>query len=151
MARSGRAHTPEGLDQAAAWAGVPIGPGDVVLVRTGALSRVRAEGSWGNYAGLGPQAGLSVTTAACFARRDVAAVATDTWGVEVVPYEVRGTAAPLHQLLLSRCGITLGEMFDLDDLAADCAGHGLTEMLFFAPPLPITGAVNSPVNPLAVR
>ena len=76
---------------------------------------------------------------------------SNTWGVEVMPYEVTGTAAPLHQLLLSRCGITLGEMFDLDALAADCAADGVSEMLFVAPPLPIVGAVNSPINPLAVK
>jgi len=147
----GEAVTPGDLDEAADRAGVPVGAGDVVLVRTGAIARVRAEGSWGDYAGLGPQPGLSVTTASWFADRDVAAVATDTWGVEVIPYEVTGTSAPLHQLLLSRCGITLGEMFDLDALAADCAADGVYEMLFVAPPLPITGAVNSPINPIAVK
>jgi len=141
---------PDRLDEAAARAGVAIGPGDVVLVRTGALSRVRAERTWDGYAG-GPAPGLSVTAASWLAERDVAAVATDTWGVEVMPYEVTGTTAPLHQLLLSRCGITLGEMFDLDALAEDCTADGVCDMLFVAPPLPITGAVNSPLNPLAVK
>jgi len=41
--------------------------------------------------------------------------------------------------------------FDLDALAADCAADGMCEMLFVAPPLPIAGAVNSPINPLAVK
>lgn len=147
----GEAITPATLDEAVTRAGKPIGPGDVVLVRTGALARVRAEGAWAGYAGASPQPGLSVTTAAWLAERDVAAVATDTWGVEVMPYEVTGTTAPLHQLLLSRCGITLGEMFDLEALAADCAADGVLEMLLVAPPLPIAGAVNSPINPLAVK
>lgn len=146
----GEAVTPPMLDEALSRAGGAVGAGDVVLVRTGALARVRAEGRWDGYAG-GPSPGLSVTTAAWLAERDVAAVATDTWGVEVMPYEVTGTMAPLHQLLLCRCGITLGEMFDLDALAADCAADGVAEMLFVAPPLPIVGAVNSPLNPLAVK
>ena len=147
----GEGVTPGVLDEAVARAATPVGPGDVVLVRTGALARVRSDGTWDGYAGAGPQPGLSVTTAAWLAERDVAAVATDTWGVEVMPYEVTGTAAPLHQLLLCRCGITLGEMFDLEALAADCAVDGVHEMLFVAPPLPISGAVNSPINPLAVK
>jgi len=147
----GEAVTPATLDAAVARFGAPVGPGDVVLVRTGAIARVREEGRWNGYAGAGPQPGLSVTTAAWLAERDVAAVATDTWGVEVMPYEVTGTTAPLHQLLLCRCGITLGEMFDLEVLAADCAADGVYEMLFVAPPLPIAGAVNSPINPLAVK
>lgn len=149
--KPGEAITPAVLDEAVARAGTPVGPGDVVLVRTGAIARVRSEGGWGGYAGAAPQPGLSVTTAAWLAERDVAAVATDTWGVEVLPYEVTGTTAPLHQLLLCRCGITLGEMFDLEALAADCATDGVAEMLFVAPPLPISGAVNSPINPLAVK
>ena len=146
----GEAITPAMLDAAVSRAGVAVGPGDVVLVRTGALARVREQGHWDGYAGA-PAPGLAVTTGAWLAERDVAAVATDTWGVEVMPYEVTGTAAPLHQILLSRCGITLGEMFDLDVLAADCAADGVYEMLFVAPPLPIVGAVNSPLNPLAVK
>ena len=146
----GEAVTPAMFDEAVSRAGVAVGPGDVVLVRTGALARVRSNGTWDGYAGA-PSPGLAVTTGAWLAERDVAAVATDTWGVEVMPYEVSGTAAPLHQILLSRCGITLGEMFDLDALAADCAADGVYEMLFVAPPLPIVGAVNSPINPLAVK
>jgi kynurenine formamidase len=146
----GEAVTPAMLESALAAAGTAAGPGDVVLVRTGALARVRATGSWDGYAGAAAP-GLSVTTAAWLAERDVAAVATDTWGVEVMPAEVAGTTAPLHQLLLCRCGITLGEMFDLETLAEDCAADGVFEMLFVAPPLPIVGAVNSPLNPLAVK
>jgi len=45
----------------------------------------------------------------------------------------------------------VGEIFDLDALAADCARDTVYEFLFVAPPLPITGAVGSPVNPLAIK
>jgi hypothetical protein len=48
-------------------------------------------------------------------------------------------------------GLTLGEMFDLDELAADCAADGVCEFLFSAPPLKVTGGVGSPLNPLAVK
>ena len=48
-------------------------------------------------------------------------------------------------------GLLVGEIFDLDELAEDCAGDRVYEFLFVAPPLPITGAVGSPVNPLAVK
>ena len=47
-------------------------------------------------------------------------------------------------------GLTVGEMWDLDELAAECAATGTYEFLLAAPPLPITGAVGSPVNPLAL-
>lgn len=147
----GEAITSEHLDTCCASCGVEVAPGDVVLIRTGALAQVRERGDWGDYAGKGPQTGMSVKSAAWFAERDVAAVASDTWGFEVLPYETSDTVAPLHQILLSRCGITIGEMFDLEDLAVDCAQDRRFEFLFVAQPLPITGAVNAPVNPLAIK
>lgn len=147
----GEAITSEHLDACCTTFGLEVRAGDVVLVRTGALAQVRDSGGWGNYAGSGPQPGLSVTTAAWFAERDVAAAATDTWGFEVLPYETSDTVAPLHQILLSRCGITIGEMFDLEELAVDCVNDGRCEFLFIAQPLPITGAVNAPINPLTIK
>ena len=45
----------------------------------------------------------------------------------------------------------VGEIFDLEALAADCARDKAYEFLFTAPPLPITGAVGSPVNPIAIK
>ena len=48
-------------------------------------------------------------------------------------------------------GLTLGEMFHLEELAADCRTDGVYEFLFVAQPLRITGAVGSPINPLAVK
>ena len=58
---------------------------------------------------------------------------------------------PLHLLCLRDMGLTLGEMFDLDALADDCAADGVWEFLFSAPPLRISGGVGSPLNPLAVK
>ena len=45
----------------------------------------------------------------------------------------------------------LGEFFDLETLAADCADDGVYEFLFSGPPLPFTRAVGSPLNPMAVK
>jgi hypothetical protein len=42
-------------------------------------------------------------------------------------------------------------MWDPDALAADCAADGVYEFWLTAAPLPITGAVGSPVNPVAVK
>jgi hypothetical protein len=42
-------------------------------------------------------------------------------------------------------------MFDLEALATDCAADGRYAFFFVAAPLPITGAVGSPVNPLAIK
>ena len=48
-------------------------------------------------------------------------------------------------------GLTIGEIFQLDELAEDCARDRVYEFFFTAPPLPITGAVGSPINPQAIK
>jgi hypothetical protein len=48
-------------------------------------------------------------------------------------------------------GLTVGEIFDLGELAEDCAADKRYEFMFVAPALPVTGAVGSPVNPLAIK
>jgi len=141
---------PEDLDGCAEAAGVAIEPGDIVLVRTGMLKRCRDGGSWEGYCG-GPAPGLSVHCARWIYEREIAAVATDTWGVEVRPNETPDCFQPLHMVSLRNTGVLLGEIFDLDPLAAACHEDGRYEFLFTAPPLPITGAVGSPINPLAVK
>jgi kynurenine formamidase len=125
-----------------------VGRGDIVLVRTGRLSRARREG-WGDYAG-GPSAGLSFTTAGWLHRTEIAAIATDTWGFEVRPNEFDDAFQPLHQVAIPNIGLTIGEMWDLDALAEACHARGRYDFLLVAAPLPITGAVGSPVNPLAL-
>jgi hypothetical protein len=48
-------------------------------------------------------------------------------------------------------GMPVGEIWDVDALAEDCAADGRHEFMLVAQPLPITGAVGSPTNPLAVK
>ena len=48
-------------------------------------------------------------------------------------------------------GLFIGEMWDLDALAADCAADGVYDFWLTAAPLPVTGAVGAPVNPIAVK
>jgi kynurenine formamidase len=130
--------------------GLDVGPGDVLLVRTGHIGLCRNRGSWGDYAG-GDAPGLALDTAEWLHHHHVAAVATDTWSMEVRPSEIAGAVHPLHQLLLTAMGLPIGEIFDLEELAADCAADGVYDFLVAAPPLPITGGVASPVNPLAIK
>jgi len=126
-----------------------VGRGDLVLVRTGRLARARREG-WGEYAG-GPAPGLSFTTADWLYRTEIAGIATDTWGFEVRPNEFHDAFQPLHQVCIPHIGLFIGEMWDLDALAADCAADHTYEFWLTAAPLPVTGAVGAPVNPIAVK
>ncbi|UZF55886.1 cyclase family protein [Gordonia polyisoprenivorans] len=126
-----------------------VGTGDIVLVRTGQLARAKRVG-WNDYAG-GAAPGLSFTTADWLHRTEIAAIATDTWGFEVRPNEFDEAFQPLHQVAIPNMGLFLGEMWDLDELAADCARDGIYEFFLVAAPLPVTGAVGAPVNPIAVK
>nr|WP_030614435.1 cyclase family protein [Streptomyces fulvoviolaceus] len=145
----GFAVTEEHLTATAEAHGVAVGRGDIVVVRTGRLARARREG-WGDYAG-GDSPGLSFTTAGWLHRTEIAAIATDTWGFEVRPNEFEHAFQPLHQVAIPHIGLLIGEMWDPDALAADCARDGVYEFWLTAAPLPITGAVGSPVNPIAVK
>ncbi|MEU4312272.1 cyclase family protein [Nocardia sp. NPDC024068] len=142
-----RAH----LEQTIAAQGITsqIRRGDIVLVRTGRLTRARRDG-WGEYAG-GPAPGLSFTTADWLHTTEIAAIATDTWGFEVRPNEFDTAFQPLHQVAIPQIGLFIGEMWDLDALAQACREDGNYDFFLTAAPIKITGAVGAPVNPVAVR
>lgn len=146
----GEAVSAEDLQACAAKEGVQVGRGDLVLIRTGQLTQVKARSSWGEYAG-GDAPGLSLLCAPWLCERQVAGIATDTWGVDVRPNETPDVFQPLHVVLIVHAGMLMGEIFALDELAADCARDGVYEFMFVAPPLTITGAVGSPVNPQAIK
>jgi kynurenine formamidase len=145
----GEAVTADDLDAAASGAGVTVEPGDVVLVRTGNITRYLA-GDRNTYTG-GHQPGLGTSTVQWFRDHDVAAVATDTVAFEVYPNERPEMMFPVHLLHLRDMGMTQGQNFDLEDLAADCVDDGVYEFLLEASPLPFTGGLGSPVNPVAIK
>jgi kynurenine formamidase len=125
--------------------------GDIVLVRTGHLARCRGIGDWAGYAS-GPAPGLSFASLAWLHGTEIAAIATDTCSVEVRPHEFDAPCvSPLHQIAIPNIGLFLGETFDLEALAADCAADGVYEFLLVAAGLPIGGGVGLPVNPIAIK
>lgn len=140
----------EEMEKCAAAQGVEIRRGDFVIFRTGHMERCLATGQWGGYAG-GDAPGLKFETADWIRRTDIAAICADTWGCEVRPNETKEASQPWHWVVIPMIGISMGEIFYLKDLAADCAGDRVYEFFFCAPPLPITRAVGSPVNPIAVK
>src|SRR5262249_2878553 len=129
---------------------VKVGTGDALLVRTGQMAMCKQQGGWGDYAG-GDAPGLSFSTAGWLHERPLAALATDTGGMEGRPHESPHNYHPGPPDLIPHLGMLVGEIFALDELAEDCARDRVFEFLFVAPPLPFTGAVGSPVNPLAIK
>lgn len=84
-------------------------------------------------------------------KKEIAAICLDTWGCEVRPNESQEIGQPWHWVVIPMIGITMGEIFNLRELANDCAEDKVYEFFFCAPPLPITGAVGSPINPIAIK
>jgi kynurenine formamidase len=143
----GYAITIDDLDEYLAAKDLEIRPGDALIVRTGFMAARR--GKWGDFAG-GPSPGLSLHTAPWLHDHDIAAVATDTWGIEVLPNEI-DVWQPLHVVGLAHTGLAFGEMFDLDALSEDSKADGIYEFMFVGSPLPLTGASGSPVSALAIK
>jgi kynurenine formamidase len=147
----GHAITCEELDRTAAAQGVSVRRGDFVIVRTGQMEAKLEAGSWDGYPG-GDAPGFAFETLEWIQRTQLAALASDTWGCEVRPNESEaGINQPWHWITIPIMGMTMGEIFYVKDLAEDCAADGVYEFLFVAPAIPITGAVGSPTNPLAIK
>jgi kynurenine formamidase len=145
----GEVITPADLEAAERRQGVRVETGDVLLVRTGHMQVFTRDGDRVTYMKQMP--GLGTACIEWLHAREVAAVATDTNMVEVYPLEDPAVMLPLHTVGIRDMGLTLGEMFDLEALAADCAADGVWECFFTAAPLPVTGGVGSPINPLAIK
>jgi len=146
----GYAITVADLEATAAAAGVDVRRGDLLLIRTGHMSRYLDRGDWRHF-DLDPFPGVSVYAAPWLHARQIAAVASDNYAVEVRPSEIPGFRNPFHVCAIPNMGLTLGEIFHLEDLAADCAADGRYEFLLVAPPLPVTRGVGTPINPYAIK
>jgi kynurenine formamidase len=145
----GWAVTAEDLDRACEHHGVQVRRGDFVLVRTGAIGRVRERGEWGDYAG-GDAPGMGLESVAWVAEHQIAGIATDTWDVEVRPAQTIDVAQPVHILFIVMLGLWIGEIFDLEALSSACQQRGRYEFFFTAPPLRITRGIGSPINPQVI-
>ena len=149
----GEAIGPDLLDAVCQAESVEIAPGDIVLFRTGYLQLW-----WGLETDeqklqyfVGGCPGPGAACAEWIAEKDISAVAADTVGFEVMPAEREDRPFYLHRRLLCDLGVSIGELWDLEALAVDCAQDGVYEFLLVAPPLYIPEAVGSPLNPIALK
>lgn len=151
-----------------------VRPGDILLLRTGwmgwykSISAEAREAVGATTAATLSNAGLAPgrEMAAYLWDLHIAALAADNPAVEVWP---RGAGRPaaevgdlltdgdrceevfLHFSLLPLLGLPLGELWDLEHLAADCAADGTYDFLLVSTPLGQPGGVSSPANAIAVR
>jgi len=162
--------TVEDLEATMAAQGVAVEVGDVLLVRTGWLSWYRGVDDSTRAALPGSLRAPGLARGEAMVRflwdLHVAAVAADNPALEQYPMArptddlanhpeladpAASAAVSLHWNLLPLLGLPLGELFDLDALAADCAAEGTWDCLFTSAPLHLRAGVATPPNALAIR
>jgi kynurenine formamidase len=136
--------------------GVEIRTGDILLIRSGWMA-------W--YQQAPPAERMRIThvpnlkTPGIAAGKDmaaylwnlhIAAIASDAPALEAWPPDFEGDGF-LHRILIGLFGMAIGELWNLEDLAADCAADGVYEFMFTSAPLNIRGGVGSPPNALAIK
>jgi len=147
--------------------GVEVEAGDVLLVRTGWLTWYRSLDGAGRthlaehlvIPGLRP----GRDTARMLWDLHIAAVAADNPSLEMWPpagltggaWRRRLAEDPegtfVHTALLGLLGLPIGELWDLDALAEDCAADGRWEAMLTSAPLHLRHGAASPPNALAIR
>jgi kynurenine formamidase len=147
--QAGEVITPEDFDAAIKAQGVEIQSGDILFFRTGWRTKFKREKD--PVAWMAGEPGIGLACADWLRARDVAVIASDNWAIEVFPGEDPENDVPVHMVLIRDMGMTLGEILDLDELAEDCANDGVYEFFLAGPPIKFTGAVGSPINPLAIK
>jgi kynurenine formamidase len=141
--------TPADLEAAETAAGVRIGEGDIVLIRTG--RDVRRETVPTSTPDGQRLAGLHPACAGWLHDRRVSVLGGD--GVhDPLPGGARyeGWPVPIHMCALAGMGLHLLDNLWLDDLAAACAAEGRWAFLISIAPLRIERGTGSPVNPIAI-
>lgn len=136
---------PEDLENWERKAGVKVGSGDIVLIRTGRWTRRAEKGAWNVAANA---AGLHASCAKWLHGRDVAIVGSDA-GTDLMPSQVAGVSQPMHQLLLIAMGTPIFDNLDFEPLSEACQSRNRWEFLVTAAPIPVVAGTGSPLNPIA--
>ncbi len=125
------------------YAGVTLGSGDALLLRTGRWTR-RAE--------TGPtreMSGWDASVIPFLAERDVALMGADS--VHEAPDSVPGLGVnPIHRFAIVSRGMNLLDNLDLDAAAQTAARLNRWEFMIVVAPLRVSGGTGSPVNPIAI-
>lgn len=136
----------EDLAGAAEKQGVTISTGDVVLVRTGQYRK------WPDTAAfLSDEPGLNLDGAKWLVEQGAMLICADNVAIEQLPSTNPSTWIPVHMYLFNEAGVTVIEVVNCEELAAE----KVYEFAFIGLPLKLRGASASPIRcialPLVVR
>jgi len=139
--------TPIYVEDLEAWerqAGVKVGRGDALFLRTGVWAHRKAAGPYARGR-TAKNAGLDPSVIPWLKARDVAIVGSEH-PLYVTPSALLGAA---HDFSLIYLGIHLVDNADLDALSDAAAARKRWEFLLTMAPVPIIGGTGSPINPIA--
>jgi len=148
------------LEDVAKAENVQIASGDILVLRTGWLTWYKSLDTAGREAlrgslhpgegGMGcPGLDPSQATAGWVWDRQLAAIASDNVALEALPVDPK--IGFQHRRLIALQGLPIGEVWDLDELAKDCATDGVYEFMLVSAPLNLPGGVGSPPNAYALK
>jgi hypothetical protein len=140
--------TPIYAEDLEAWekfAGITIGAGDALLIRSGRWAKRAAEGPWAYGQG---GAGLHASVLPWLRARDVSILASDAVN-DVQPSGVQGINRPIHQLTQVNMGLPIVDNAYLEDAATEAARLKRWEFMFTLHIFQIQGGTASPFNALA--
>lgn len=142
----GEAVFPEEILAAESSAGVMLGRGDLLFLRTGHSHRRSVLGPWDAE---NSKAGFHISVLELLNGREIVGVGYDGDG-EVMPPICEDVTYPIHAISLPALGWWTMDSLNLDALAAACIEEGRSEFLAVVAPLRIPRGTGSPVNPIAI-
>ena len=145
----GEAVTRVELEECAAFEGVTLGEGDMLVLRTGHHRRRLELGPWDNGPSGEGKAGLHVDTIPWMHERRIAAFLPDGDG-ETIPSVVDGIDYPIHPLQVVAMGMLVSDSLQFEDLAVACEAENRYEFMVVGLPLVLGGGTGSPWNPIAI-
>ncbi len=138
---------PEDLEAAEEAAGVRVGPGDVIFLRTGeGGARIAAKK---DYNANKPRSGFQAACLPWLHDRGVSMIGSDV-AQDCTPAGYKTVSMPIHMVGIVAMGLWLIDNCQLEDLAATCERLGRWEFNFALAPIRFQGVTGSPVNPLAI-
>jgi kynurenine formamidase len=139
--------TPIYVEDLEAWekqAGIKVGPGDALFVRTGVWARRKALGPYARGRNA-RDAGLDPSVIPWLKQRDIALMGSDH-PQYVSPSNITAAA---HDFALIYLGVHLLDNCDLEALSEAAAARRRWDFLLTLAPIPIVGGTGSPINPIA--
>ena len=136
---------PSDLEAWEKFAGIKIGPGDALFLRTGRWAQRAKEGPWNVAA---TSAGYHASVLPWLKQRGVALLGNDAV-TDVQPSGVPESPRPIHQVAIVALGLPLIDVMDLEAVAQEAARLRRWDFLMTFAPVPVLGGTGFPINPIA--